>query len=116
MAEAKAKETFNCTAEEFFKVVADYEKYPEFLPEIKSVKILKNDGSKKQMEYSVSMIKTFKYKLDVEEVSPSKVEFKFTEGDVFKTMKGLWTIKPADRKSTRLNSSHITPSRMPSSA
>lgn len=98
MAEGKAKETFNCTAEEFFKVVADYEKYPEFLPEIKSVKILKNDGGKKQMEYSVSMIKTFKYKIESEEVAPSKVEFKFTEGDVFKTMKGLWTIKPAGDK------------------
>ncbi len=98
MAEAKTKETFNCTAEEFFKVVVDYEKYPDFLPEIKSVKILKNEGAKKQMEYSVSMIKTFKYKLDVEEVSPSKVEFKFAGGDVFKTMKGLWTIKPAGDK------------------
>ena len=30
--------------------------------------------------------------------------------------KALWAMAPGDRKSTRLNSSHIEPSRMPSSA
>ena len=33
MASAKTSEKFNCTPEEFFKIVSDYEKYPEFLDE-----------------------------------------------------------------------------------
>lgn len=98
MATAQTTEVFNCTAEEFYKIVADYEKYPEFLPEVKSVKILKTSAETKEMEYSVSLVKTFKYKLKVTEKAPTKVEFVFTEGDVFKTMKGTWLIAPEGNK------------------
>lgn len=103
MATAQTSEIFNCTAEEFFKIVSDYEKYPEFLPEVKSVKITKKTAEFKEMEYQVSLIKTFKYKLKVTEVEPSKVEFIFTEGDVFKTMKGTWQIKPEGADKCKVN-------------
>ena len=103
MAEANTSEIFNCTPEEFFKIVSDFEKYPEFLPEVKSVKILKNSGDSKEMEYSVSLIKTFKYKLKSIEKAPSSVEFTFTEGDVFKTMKGKWTILPEGKDKCKVD-------------
>ncbi len=92
MASAQTQEVFNCSTEEFFKLVADYEKYPEFLTEVKSVKIYKNSGDTKEMEYHVSLIKTFKYKLKVKEVANKSVNFEFIGGDVFKTMKGSWQL------------------------
>jgi coenzyme Q-binding protein COQ10 len=98
MASANAKEVFNCTVEEFFKIVADYEKYPEFLPEVKGVKILKDSGGVREMEYHVSLIKTFKYKLRVTEVANKSVNFEFIGGDVFKTMKGSWKLADQDGK------------------
>lgn len=98
MASANTKEVFNCTAEEFFKIVSDYEKYPEFLPEVKSVKVYKNTDGAKEMEYHVSLIKTFKYKLKAKEVPNESVSFEFIGGDVFKTMKGSWKIKDQDGK------------------
>ncbi len=93
MASAHASEVFNCTREEFYKLVADYEKYSEFLPEVKSVKVTKQNGNTKEAEYSVSLIKTFKYKLKITEKPNESVDFVFTEGDVFKTMKGSWKFK-----------------------
>ena len=98
MASAKTVETFNCTAEEFFKLISDYEKYPEFLTEVKSVKILKTEGNVKEMEYGVSLIKTFKYKLRCEEHAPHAIKFNFISGDVFKTMMGSWSIKSEGEK------------------
>ncbi len=98
MASAQATEVFNCSREEFFKIVSDYEKYSEFLPEVKSVKITKKSGHNKEMEYSVSMIKTFKYKLKVTEKPNEAVDFVFTEGDVFKTMKGAWRFRDKNGK------------------
>jgi ribosome-associated toxin RatA of RatAB toxin-antitoxin module len=98
MASATTNATFNCTADEFFKLISDYEKYPEFLTEVKDVKILKTSGPTKEMEYSVSLIKTFKYKLKVEEKAPTEIQFHFISGDVFKTMKGSWKIKPVGNK------------------
>ena len=94
MASAQTTETFNCSAENFFNIVSDFEKYPEFLPEVKSVKIYKNTAEYKEMEYHVSLIKTFKYKLKVIEKKPYSVQFEFIGGDVFKTMKGSWNIEP----------------------
>lgn len=98
MASANAKEIFNCTPAEFFKLVTDYEKYSEFLPEVKSVKIYKNEGHTKEMEYHVSLIKTFKYKLKAFEVENKSVNFEFIGGDVFKTMKGSWHLTEQDGK------------------
>lgn len=103
MAQAQTTEVFNCTAEEFYKIVSDYEKYPEFLPEVKSVKITKDNGDTKEMEYSVSLVKTFKYKLKATQQAPSKVEFHFVEGDVFKTMKGSWHIAPEGADKCKVN-------------
>lgn len=92
MAEAEVTEKFNCTAEEFFNIVVDFEKYPEFLSDMKSVKILKNGKKEKEMEFSVAIIKTIKYKIKATQKSPSEVDFHFTEGDVFKSMSGSWRI------------------------
>lgn len=92
MASARTEEVFNCTAEEFYKIVSDYEKYPEFLTEVKDVKILKNSGNVKEMEYHVSLIKTFKYKLKATEVPNKSINFEFIGGDVFKKMNGSWAI------------------------
>lgn len=98
MASAQTQEVFNCTTEEFFKIVSDYEKYPDFLTEVKSVKIYKNGGNTKEMEYHVSLIKTFKYKLKVTEVANKSVSFEFIGGDVFKTMKGSWQLSDSKGK------------------
>ncbi|MCC2677719.1 MAG: putative polyketide cyclase [Pseudobdellovibrio sp.] len=92
MATASTKEVFNCSVQEFFKIVSDYEKYSEFLPEVKSVKITKNEGGVKEMEYHVSLIKSIKYKLKVKEVPNESVNFDFVSGDVFKSMKGSWKL------------------------
>lgn len=98
MASAHTEEVFNCTIEEFFKIVSDYEKYPEFLTEVKSVKILKDSGAVKEMEYHVSLIKTFKYKLRATEVANKSIKFEFIGGDVFKSMNGSWLLKEQDGK------------------
>lgn len=92
MASANTKEVFNCSKEEFFKIVSDYEKYPEFLPQVKSVVVYKNADGVKEMEYHVSVIKTFKYKLRAKEVLNESVSFEFIGGDVFKSMKGSWKL------------------------
>lgn len=99
MASAKASTTekFNCTCEELFKIITDYESYPEFLPELKDVKVLKKTKDKKLMEYHVSLIKTFKYQLEAKEKKNETVQFHYTEGDVFKSMSGQWTLKESGK-------------------
>jgi ribosome-associated toxin RatA of RatAB toxin-antitoxin module len=86
-------EVFNCTPDEFYAIVTDYEKYPEFLQEVKDCKILKTDGDRQLVEYQVSVIKSFKYQLWMTHVAPSSVSWTFAGGDIFKTNAGSWKIE-----------------------
>jgi ribosome-associated toxin RatA of RatAB toxin-antitoxin module len=90
---ASHSEVFNCTVPEFYKLVTDYEKYPEFLQEVKSCRVLKNDGTRKLVEYKVSVVKTFSYQLWHNEKEPDEVTWTFAGGDVFKTTSGSWKLE-----------------------
>jgi ribosome-associated toxin RatA of RatAB toxin-antitoxin module len=94
MASAQTTEVFNCTPEQFYKIISDYEKYPEFLQEVKECKVLKSEGSKKLVEYTVAVVKNFKYSLWMNE-DPGKKEIKweFAGGDIFKTSTGSWKLQ-----------------------
>jgi coenzyme Q-binding protein COQ10 len=93
MAKASTTELFPCTTEQFYKIVTDYEKYPEFLSEVKSCKVLKVEGAKKLVEYNVSVIKSFTYTLWMTETKPTAVVCEFASGDIFKTSKGFWKMQ-----------------------
>jgi coenzyme Q-binding protein COQ10 len=103
MASAQTTEVFNCTPKEFYDLVSDFEKYPEFLNEVKKVKILKKTGTTLEMEYTVSVLKTFSYKLTAELKEPSSVKFHYTSGDVFKSMNGSWDIKPEGKDKCKVH-------------
>lgn len=90
---AKTSEIFNCTVPEFYKIITDYEKYPQFLQEVKECKVLKADGNRKLVEYKVSVIKSFTYQLWMTEQEPDSVTWAFAGGEVFKTSVGSWKLE-----------------------
>jgi coenzyme Q-binding protein COQ10 len=102
MASAQTSEVFNCSVEDFFKIVTDYPKYNEFLQEVKECQVLKTEGQKKLVEYTVSVIKNFKYQLWMVENPPQKgeasVSWQFASGDIFKTMSGVWKLQDENGK------------------
>ena len=93
MAKANTTELFNCTVAQFYKIISDYEKYPQFLTEVKSCKVLKTEGHKKLVEYSVSVIKSFKYSLWMSESEAKEISWEFASGDIFKSAKGFWKLE-----------------------
>lgn len=93
MPSASHTEVFNCSVPEFYKIVSDYEKYPEFLQEVKDCKVLKNEGGKKLVEYKVSVIKSFSYQIWTTEQEPNLITWTFAGGDIFKTQTGSWKLE-----------------------
>jgi len=93
MAKASATEVFNCTPEEFFKIISDYEKYHEFLQEVKKCTVIKSEGHRKLVEYHVSVIKSFKYSMWMTENPPNSITWEFAGGDIFKTSLGSWKLE-----------------------
>ncbi len=98
MANASTTEVFNCTKEEFFKIISDYEKYPDFLPEVKDCKTLETENNKKKVEYTVNVIKNFKYLLWMKESSPDRIDWDFAGGDLFKKTSGSWVLEDQSGK------------------
>lgn len=98
MAKAKTSEVFKCTAEQFYKIATDYEKYPDFLTEVKKCQVIKAEAGKKLIEYNVSMIKSFSYRLQMVESyvenGVSTIVWDYISGDVFKSLSGSWRIEP----------------------
>ena len=92
MAKASTTEVFNCTPEQFYKIIADYEKYHEFLSEVKQCKVLKTEGNRKLVEYNVSVMKSFKYSLWMTETPNQSIGWEFASGDLFKTSVGSWKL------------------------
>lgn len=86
-------EVFNCTPQEFWNIVADYEKYPEFIGEVKECRVLKADGSRKLVEMKVSVIKSFTYTLWMTETPPTQISWEFGGGDIFKSQTGSWKLQ-----------------------
>ncbi len=91
-------EIFNCSVPEFFKIVSDYEKYPEFLQEVKECRVVKTEGQRKLVEYKVSVVKTFTYQLWMTEHEPTLVSWTFAGGDLFKTSIGSWKLEEQNGK------------------
>jgi coenzyme Q-binding protein COQ10 len=96
MASAETTEVFNCTKQEFFNVISDYEKYSDFLTEVKSCKVVDTKDNKKLVEFSVSVIKSFSYRLWMTEEAPNKISWVFDSGDIFKLSNGLWDLSDVD--------------------
>ena len=92
---ASHTEEFSCTPEEFYKILVDYPKYSDFLSEVKKCQVVQESGNRKLVEYDVSVIKTFKYRMWMSETPNSKVEWTLDSGDIFKTSTGSWVLQPA---------------------
>lgn len=93
MSSAQASELFNCTPQEFYAIISSYEKYPEFLAEVKECKVVEKRDNQKLIEFNISLIKTFKYRLWMTEKANQGINWVLDSGDLFKVSNGSWDIK-----------------------
>ena len=93
MATASISETINAPIDTIFKVITEYESYPEFLPETKSAKIVGDDGNEKLVKFEIDVIKRVKYTLRIKEVHNKSMQWELEEGDLFRKNCGKWKLE-----------------------
>ena len=98
MAKVSQIEVFNCSVEQFYSIVADYEKYPEFMDEVSSVRVLKTEGKVQHIEYKITVIKSITYVLEITSQPPVETSWKLLKGDMFKKLDGSWRLSDQDGK------------------
>ena len=101
MAQASKTVTVNVPPEKLFDVIVDYEKYAEFLPEVKKVKVDAGQGSIKEVTYTVDIkAKVITYTLKHTAERPGKVAWTMVKGEMMKGNDGAWTLKPGAQPNT----------------
>jgi coenzyme Q-binding protein COQ10 len=101
MAQASRSIVINVTAEKLFDVIVDYEKYPEFLPEVKKTKVEAGQGAIKEVTYNVDIkAKVITYTLRHTAERPSKLSWTMIKGEMMKGNDGAWTLKPGPQPGT----------------
>ncbi len=94
MANVDTVKEFNVSADALFKAITDFEKYPEFMPEVVSAKILPGATDKKaQVKFEIEVMKKFEYTLEFS-IKKNEVTWKLVESNFFKKNEGRWNLSP----------------------
>ncbi len=101
MAGATRSIIINAPPEKVFDVITQYERYAEFLPEVKEVRVSERKGSEVKVHYKVDVVKTIRYTILVREERPKRMSWTFVEGEVMKDNKGSWVLEPEGEGKTR---------------
>jgi coenzyme Q-binding protein COQ10 len=101
MAEATRSIDIKAPVEKVFRIISDYERYPEFLPEVKRVSTSDRSGNRVKVHYEVEVIKRIKYTLELSEEPPHRVRWSFVEGELMRDNHGSWSLEAAGPEQTR---------------
>ncbi len=93
MAHASKSIVINVTRDQLFDVIVDYQKYAEFLPEVKKVTV---SGAPPDalVTYQIDIkAKTISYTVQMKAQRPGTVAWAMTKGEMMKENKGTWLLK-----------------------
>lgn len=93
MAAVTREIVFDRPAEQVFDVLADYARYPDFVPGIKACRVLPGKGGPRDVEYELDLgLKRVKYVLRHVETRPSSITWSLVSGDMMKVSNGEWAL------------------------
>ena len=94
MAKAERSVVIHAPPEKVFAVITDYEKYPEFLPEVKKVKVEFGAGNVKEVTYTVDIkAKVITYTLKHTARPPDELAWTMVRGEMMKGNDGAWVLQ-----------------------
>ena len=94
-------------ADRCWDVAVDFESYPEWVRDVREVKIVERDdqGRGKLVEYRAAALgKSIRYVLDYDySEAPTAFSWKFVEGDMVRRLDGRYEFEAEDNGSTRVH-------------
>jgi coenzyme Q-binding protein COQ10 len=99
MPEATRSVEINVPIDHLFQVVHGYQSYPEFIPEVKRIRVLRSAGNDHDVEFEIEldlplgMKKKITYSLNYREDPPNSVTWKMIKGEMMKSNSGSWKFK-----------------------
>ena len=92
----------NAPPEKVFDTIINYDRYPEWLTEVKKISTSDRKGDEVKVHYEVDFkIKTIRYTILAREERPKRMSWSFVEGEVMKDNKGSWVLEPEGEGRTK---------------
>jgi ribosome-associated toxin RatA of RatAB toxin-antitoxin module len=92
----------NAPIEKVFAVVTDYDRYGEFIPEVRKISTSNRNGNEIDVHYQIEIVKKIRYSIRMKEEKPTKLSWTFIEGEIMKDNKGSWVLSPAGEGKTNV--------------
>lgn len=102
MAKAVREKEMNVSLEALKKVIQDYERYPEFLPEVVGAKVLERSGEQAHVQFDINLMKRFQYTLLFDHPKPNELSWKLVSSDFFKCNDGRWVLESRGPSATHV--------------
>lgn len=83
-----------------YSCIVDFESYPQFLPDVKSAKIVWCEDKQMEVIFRLDLIKQITYTLVFDCDPPEEIHWKLKTGDLMKANTGSWKLKMLDDFST----------------
>jgi len=87
--------------ERVFEIIVDYDRYAEFLSEVKEARSSDRRGNEVDVHYGIDLVKRIHYTLHMVEEPPRSVRWTFVKGEVMRDNRGSWTLEPTPEGMTR---------------
>ena len=102
MARASRSIEIDVTPEAFFRVVQDYARYPEFMPEVKAVKVAREGEAVEVTYWLDAKLKVVEFALKHEVRGPLRIDWALVRGGGFmRRNQGSWTFERTPSGGTR---------------
>jgi uncharacterized protein YndB with AHSA1/START domain len=79
--------------ERVWEVIADYARYPEFVPGVRGCRVVRAPGGARHVEYDVDLgVRRIRYVLALREERPRRLSWTLVEGELLTRSEGAWEL------------------------
>src|SRR5260370_39176036 len=79
--------------ETVFGIITDYEKYPEFLSEVKAIRVSQRLEGEAVVQHEENVLKTIRYTLKLKEEKPRRASLTFVDGELMSEKRGCCLLR-----------------------
>jgi coenzyme Q-binding protein COQ10 len=105
MAAVDSTQEWDVPIEKLYKVLSNYEEYPDFIPDCDSVEVLKKTPKSYTVKYELSLIKKIDYTIELthdRKKDEKNINWKLVNSKFFKKNSGCWKLEKLGPKKTRV--------------
>ena len=89
--------------EQFLAVLSAYERYPEFQPDLKSIRVESRAPDLTQVSYAFdAKVLVLEYTLEHAQAGPMRIEWRLLRGELLRQNAGAWDLQPLQGRGTRV--------------